>query len=124
MTGLDVACNSQADNSRPIKASTGITGLEAHPDPLPALKQVYTATLSLLSTLPATSVYRQATEALTQHRLNAVETAGGDYRKFESGIGSMAEVILEEAKAEQKLAGNMLEWKSWVSFPISSSHGR
>lgn len=86
--------------------------MEAHPDPLPALKQVYTSTLSLLSTLPATSVYRQATEALTQHRLNAVETAGEDVDKFESGIGSMAEVILEEAKAEQLLAGNILEWKS------------
>jgi NADH dehydrogenase (ubiquinone) 1 alpha subcomplex subunit 5 len=94
-----------------MKASTGITGLEAHPDPLPALKQTYTSTLNLLGSLPSTSVYRQATEALTQHRLQTVESSGEDVAKFESSLGSMAEVILEEAKAEQMLIGKMIEWK-------------
>jgi NADH dehydrogenase (ubiquinone) 1 alpha subcomplex subunit 5 len=96
---------------RPIKASTGITGLEAHPDPLPALQKTYTSTLNLLSSLPSTSVYRQATEAITKHRLQTVESSGEDVAKFESALGSMAEVILEEAKAEQQLVGNMVEWK-------------
>jgi len=96
---------------RPMKASTGITGLEAHPDPLPALKHTYTSTLNLLGSLPSTSVYRQATEALTKHRLQTVETSGEDVAKFESSLGSMAEVILEEAKAEQMLIGKMIEWK-------------
>lgn len=104
-----------ADQSiRPLRASTGITGLEVNPNALADLKKVYGSTLSLLSTLPATSVYRQATEALTKHRLNAVESAGEDVGKLESGLGNMAEVILEEAKSEQLLAGNMLEWKSCV----------
>lgn len=45
-----------------------------------------------------------------------MESAGQDVEKFESGLGSMAEVILEEAKSEQLLAGKVLEWKSCVSF--------
>jgi NADH dehydrogenase (ubiquinone) 1 alpha subcomplex subunit 5 len=64
-----------------------------------------------LSSLPSTSVYRQATEALTNHRLKTVETSGEDVAKFESALGSMAEVILEEAKSEQMLVGKMVEWK-------------
>lgn len=101
----------QTDENRPIKASTGITGLEAHPDPLPALQKTYTSTLQLLSSLPSTSVYRQATEAITKHRLQTVESSGQDVAKFESALGSMAEVVLEEAQAEQQLVGNMIEWK-------------
>lgn len=102
----------QADAPRPIKASTGITGLAVHPDPLPALKSVYTATLSSLSSLPSTSVYRQATEALTKHRLSAVESASGDYKKVESAIGSQVEQMLEEAEGEKELVSKMVEWKS------------
>jgi hypothetical protein len=43
--------------------------------------------------------------------LQTVETSGEDVAKFESSIGSMAEVILEEAKAEQNVVGKMVEWK-------------
>lgn len=97
---------------RTIKASTGITGLEPHPDPLPALKAIYSSTLSNLSSLPATSVYRQATEALTKHRLQVVESAGQDIAKVEGEFGTIVETLLEEAKDEQGLAVKMIEWKS------------
>lgn len=100
---------------RPIKFSTGITGLPPHPDPLPILRATYTSTLHLLSNLPPTSVYRQATEAITKHRLQLVEKAGEDVKAVEGELG-MVEGILEEAKAEQALVGKMLEWKSWVSL--------
>jgi NADH dehydrogenase (ubiquinone) 1 alpha subcomplex subunit 5 len=97
---------------RPLKTSTGITGLAVHPDPLPALKSTYTSTLSLLSSLPATSVYRQATEAITKHRLKLVEGANGDIEAVEKGLGGIVETAIEEAKAEENLVGKMIEWKA------------
>ncbi|WVR06106.1 hypothetical protein IAU60_003136 [Kwoniella sp. DSM 27419] len=101
---------------QPIKVSTGITGLEPHPDPLPALKTILSSTLSTLNAIPPTSVYRQATEALTKHRLQVVENAGQDIKKAEGEFGNMIEVILEEAQAEQGLVGKMIEWKSWENL--------
>jgi NADH dehydrogenase (ubiquinone) 1 alpha subcomplex subunit 5 len=99
------------DASRPTKISTGITGLAVHPDPLLALASIYNSTLSTLSTLPATSVYRQALESLTKHRLATVEKAAGDIGSVEKELG-MVEVLIEEGKAEQKLMGKMIEWKA------------
>ncbi|ORY23375.1 ETC complex I subunit conserved region-domain-containing protein [Naematelia encephala] len=98
---------------KPIKASTAITGLAPHPDPIPALKELYRTNLNILSTLPATSVYRQATEALTKHKLSVVEKAGDDVQAIESEFGQIVEVSLEEGKSEQGLIGKMVEWKSW-----------
>jgi NADH dehydrogenase (ubiquinone) 1 alpha subcomplex subunit 5 len=97
---------------RPLKASTGITGLAVHPEPLPALKSTYTSTLSLLSSLPATSVYRQATEAITKHRLALVDGANGDSAAAETSLEAQVEVAIEEAKDEEKLVGKMIEWKA------------
>lgn len=53
---------------------TGLTGLTTHPAPRPALILTYRQTLEKLQQLPATSVYRQSTEALTKHRLSIVES--------------------------------------------------
>lgn len=52
---------------------TGLTGLSTHPSPRPALIYTYRETLKRLKALPKTSVYRQATEALTKQRLEVVE---------------------------------------------------
>jgi NADH dehydrogenase (ubiquinone) 1 alpha subcomplex subunit 5 len=57
-------------------------------------------------------VYRQATEAITKHRLSLVESAGGDIVAAERGLGGMIETTLEEAKAEEGVAGKMVEWKA------------
>jgi NADH dehydrogenase (ubiquinone) 1 alpha subcomplex subunit 5 len=95
-----------------LKSSTGITGLAVHPDPLPALASTYKSTLSLLQSLPETSVYRQATEAITKHRLSLVESAEGDIVAAEKSLGGMVETSLEEAKAEEGVAGKMIEWKA------------
>lgn len=65
----------------------------------------------MLGSLPSTSVYRQATEAITQHRLRLVEASGQDANKVETELGSQVEEILEAAKDEQRLVGNMIEWK-------------
>lgn len=101
-------------NPRALKESTGITGLEVHPKPLQALKSVYGETLTALSALPATSVYRQATEKLTQHRLAVVEKAGEDISAVEKELGTIVELTLEEANAERGLVGKMAEWKAYV----------
>ena len=54
---------------------TGLTGLSTHPAPRPALIYTYRKTLSKLTQLPTSSVYRQSTEALTKQRLQIVEEA-------------------------------------------------
>ncbi|WRT64401.1 uncharacterized protein IL334_001333 [Kwoniella shivajii] len=101
---------------QPIKVSTGLTGVEPHANPLPTLKSIYNSTLTSLSSLPPTSVYRQATEALTKHRLSIVEQSGEDIGKVESELGKIVELTIEEAQAEQGLVGKMIEWKSWENL--------
>jgi NADH dehydrogenase (ubiquinone) 1 alpha subcomplex subunit 5 len=56
-------------------APTGLTGLRTHPSPRGALLFLYNATLDKLKEFPESSVYRQATESLTKHRLSIVESA-------------------------------------------------
>ncbi|PLN79727.1 ETC complex I subunit conserved region-domain-containing protein [Aspergillus taichungensis] len=55
-------------------APTGLTGLQTHPSPRPTLIFLYTSTLQKLKSFPESSVYRQSTEALTNHRLQIVES--------------------------------------------------
>ncbi|KAL8719815.1 MAG: hypothetical protein Q9225_003218 [Loekoesia sp. 1 TL-2023] len=52
---------------------TGLTGLLTHPAPRSQLLYLYSSTLSKLAQLPAYSVYRQSTEAITKHRLSIIE---------------------------------------------------
>ena len=96
--------------SRPLKATTGITGIDPVHDPLPILRDTYNTTLSVLTKLPSTSVYRQATEALTKNRLSIVDKSGGDVRVVEKDLG-VAEQAIMVAKDELMLAAKMIEWK-------------
>ncbi|KIJ68403.1 hypothetical protein HYDPIDRAFT_81203 [Hydnomerulius pinastri MD-312] len=96
------------------KRTTGITGLAVHPNPLPELSQTYQSTLSVLASIPSTSVYKQGVEALTKHKLNIVQSANGDIAAAESQLDEgQIEESLDIAKDELKLAENMLEWKAW-----------
>jgi len=96
-----------------LKASTGIFGLAVHPDPLPALQKTYTSTLSLLNTIPSTSVYRQGVEALTRHKLKVVEEAKGDVASVEAKLDEgQIEQVLEAAESELGLVSKMIEWKA------------
>jgi NADH dehydrogenase (ubiquinone) 1 alpha subcomplex subunit 5 len=52
---------------------TGLTGLLTHPAPRSTLIYLYSSTLSKLQQIPETSVYRQATEALTKKRLEIIK---------------------------------------------------
>ncbi|KAF9958987.1 ndufa5, NADH-ubiquinone oxidoreductase subunit [Mortierella alpina] len=95
------------------KKSTGIYGLPVHPDPRPQLITLYNDTLKTLEKFPEHAVYRQATAALTNHRLSVVEGTE-DINKIEESIdaGQIEEVVVQ-AVEELKLAGKMLEWKPW-----------
>ncbi|KAJ9106900.1 hypothetical protein QFC20_003908 [Naganishia adeliensis] len=110
---------------RGTKVSTGITGLAVHPDPLPVLTQTYKSTLSLLSQLPAESVYRQATEAVLKQRAAIIEKANGDVEAVERELDSgMIEQVLQVAKDEQSLAAKMLEWKPWEPLQVKPAPGQ
>lgn len=102
-----------SQRSLATKTSTGIVGLEVHADPLPALQETLKHTLSLLSTIPSSSVYRQGAEASIKHTLSVVESAKGDVKAVENqlDLGEIEEV-LTSAEREQNLVGKMIEWKA------------
>lgn len=66
-----------------------------------------------MTRIPSTAVYRQATESLTQHRLNIVESTE-NIEEIESKIdvGQIEEIIMQ-AEEELKLLAKMEEWKPW-----------
>lgn len=66
---------------------TGLTGIRTHPHPRPTLLYLYSATLSKLARLPQDSVYRQSTEALTNHRLSIIEsTIPKNFEKWQGHV--------------------------------------
>ncbi|KAJ1930174.1 hypothetical protein IWQ60_000499 [Tieghemiomyces parasiticus] len=94
-------------------ATTGLRGIEVHPNPRPVLLDLYRKTLSDLAThIPEHAVYRQATTAITQHRLNVVEQTE-DVAKIEEALnaGQIEEIIIA-AEDELKLIPKMAEWKA------------
>ena len=111
------------------KHTTELTGLAVHPSPFSALESDYTQTIKFLEGLPSESVYRQATLAITQQRLAALqetqkqhqqELNSGDAKQVEDVIanlettldaGQIEEVIIQ-ARDELKLAAKMLEWNA------------
>ena len=97
------------------KTTTGITGLKVHPNPLPELRKTYEATLTALSAIPETSVYRQGVEALTQRKLGIIENANGDIAAAEKELDEgQIEESLEIAQDELGLVSKMVEWKAYV----------
>lgn len=54
---------------------TGLAGLLVHPSPRSTLIHIYSQTLIKLQTIPPSSAYRAATEALTKQRLQIIEAA-------------------------------------------------
>ncbi|KDQ07864.1 hypothetical protein BOTBODRAFT_96922, partial [Botryobasidium botryosum FD-172 SS1] len=108
-----------------LKATTGIHGVAVHPNPLPALTKTYESTLSLLSKIPETSVYRQGAEAITQHRLKLVKSAQGDISKVETALneGQIEEVLIT-AEDELSLAAKMIEWKAWEPLEEKPAPGQ
>lgn len=111
------------------KRTTNIAGLEIHPDPLPELVSTYTHTLNVLKGLPETAVFRQSSEAVTQHRLDIVkeamtaasrETVYGSEAAIDRVVaaidGGLIEEIVDQANDEFHLAAKMIDWKPYVYF--------
>lgn len=100
------------------QASTGLAGIPVHPNPRPHLIQTYGQTLTALSRLPAHSVYRQATEAVTQRRL-AICEANEDVSIIEHQVnnGQMEELIIQ-AEDELRLVNLMEEYKPWEELEV------
>ena len=97
-----------------VKRTTGIHGLAVHPDPLPALVKTYESTLSTLSSIPQTSLYRQSVEALVRNKLNIVKNASGDVTAAEQRLNEgQIEEALDIAADELSLATKMIEWKAY-----------
>ena len=98
-----------------LKRTTGIHGLAVHPDPLPALIKTYESTLSTISSIPQTSVYRQSVEALVRNKLSIVKNASGDVAAAEQGLNEgQIEEALDIATDELLLAAKMIEWKAYA----------
>lgn len=77
-----------------------------------------------MSRLPASAVYRQATESMTQHRLSIVE-GNEDVSEIEKAIdnGQIEELIIQ-AEEELKLVGKMEEWKPWEPLEVHIPKGQ
>ncbi|KAG5653073.1 hypothetical protein H0H81_002453 [Sphagnurus paluster] len=100
-----------------LKRTTGITGLAVHPNPLPELTKTYESTLSVLSGIPPSSVYRQGVEALTLRKLKIVQAAEGNVSLVEKQLDEgQIEESLDIASDELKLAAKMVEWKASLNF--------
>ncbi|KAJ7925829.1 ETC complex I subunit conserved region-domain-containing protein [Mycena leptocephala] len=108
-----------------LRSTTGLTGLAVHPDPLQALTLTYQNTLSQLARIPETSVYRQATEALIQNKLDVVKAANTDIAAAEKGLGEgLIEESLLIAVDELKLAAQMVDWKAWEPLAEKPAPGQ
>lgn len=104
------------------KTTTGFVGLNVHHQPLPELTRTYQQTLTVLSSIPKTSVYRQGVEALTQRKLKIVEAANGDVATVEKELDEgQIEHSIDIAKDELSLADKILEWKAYVPQSLYSS---
>ena len=98
-----------------LKTTTGLVGLKVHPNPLHELTETYQSTLTALSAIPKTSVYRQGVQALTEHKLKIVKAAEGDVDYAEKALDEgHIEQSLDIAKDELSLVGKMAEWKAYV----------
>lgn len=73
---------------------------------------VYKNTLSVLSQMPQSAVYRQATEALTQQRLSIVEATENLATIEQQLAAGQLEEVIEQAEDEEKLAKKMLDWRA------------
>lgn len=110
--------------------TTGLAGIDIHPNPLPVLEQKYTRTLQVLKALPESAVYRQSAEAATQTRLDIVRAAVNERSQKDAGFnehaikvvtekidGGVVEELLIQADDELNLAAKMIDWKPYVACP-------
>ncbi|KAI8070411.1 ETC complex I subunit conserved region-domain-containing protein [Gongronella butleri] len=107
------------------KVTTGLTGVPVQPNARPMLIETYNSTLTVLSRLPATAAYRQATESITKSRLAIVESTES-HEEIEAKIGGnfQIEELLMQAEDELKLSAKMEQWKPWEELEVPIPEGQ
>lgn len=109
---------------RLFQQSTGITGLASNPRPRETLREIYKKTLVELTELPKHSVYRQATETLTKHRLDLTNKTE-DIDALEQAIGEgIIEQVIEAAESELRLVPQMKKWAVWEDLEEAPPEGQ
>ncbi|WFC96008.1 hypothetical protein MBRA1_002664 [Malassezia brasiliensis] len=119
------------------KTSTGLAGIDVHPNPLPVLEQKYTRTLQVLKALPESAVYRQSAEAVTQGRLDIVRAAMNENSQKDPSFsehaiktvtdkidGGIVEELLIQADDELNLAAKMIDWKPYEPLEVPAPPGQ
>jgi NADH dehydrogenase (ubiquinone) 1 alpha subcomplex subunit 5 len=80
---------------------------------------LYSTTLLTLKRLPEEAEYRKATESLTQHRLEMVQSEQ-DVQIIEQKLnGGQIEELIVQAEDELSLISKMEEWKPWENLAYS-----
>jgi NADH dehydrogenase (ubiquinone) 1 alpha subcomplex subunit 5 len=106
-------------------APTGLTGLLTHPSPRSTLVYLYCSTLDKLKEIPESSVYRQATQALTQHRLQIIEAAKpAGYRAWQERIQYLVDENPRAFEVVETSMGSRIRVKStrkFVDFRLKKS---
>jgi len=92
---------------------TGLTGLLTHASPRSSLLYIYASTLSKLSQFPESSLYRQSTEAVTNHRLKIVKAVVPEgIEKYQEYVKSFVEKYPEVmTKGREELAIEGIEYQ-------------
>lgn len=105
-----------------VGAPTGLTGIHTHRSPRPHLLYLYHQTLQKLASLPEISVYRQSTEALTRHRLKAVEAAIPE--GVDAWRSRVTKHLDEHAGRTKRLVEQMLTGKGYPPQAIRTADDR
>ena len=92
---------------------TGLAGLLTHASPRSSLIYLYSSTLSKLSKFPESSLYRQSTEAVTNHRLNIVKSVLPEgiekYREYVKAFVEKNPDVM--TKGREELAAEGIEYQ-------------
>ncbi|XP_002157738.1 NADH dehydrogenase [ubiquinone] 1 alpha subcomplex subunit 5 [Hydra vulgaris] len=95
------------------KVATQLVGISVSKTPRKTLVDLYSQTLSILGSMPASSVYRLQTEEITRKRLETVQNEENVILIEEKiNCGQIEEVIIQ-AKDELSLAEKIIEFKPW-----------
>jgi len=98
---------------RPIKDSTGLTGLAVEPNWKEELIKLYNQLLRDLELLPENTMWRQLLEKITRYRLKIVEQED-DWLKVEELIkGGPVELLIQQAKHDIDNVPRLLRLKPW-----------
>ncbi|CAD6982786.1 unnamed protein product [Tilletia controversa] len=103
--------------SQAVRAASASGAISAGP----SISTASISTLSTLNALPEGTVYRQATEALTSHRLSVIENALSQNKTINEDViksvedkldvGLIEEVVMQ-ANDELGLVAKMIDWKA------------